>query len=352
MPINEILRFCPTDTGTNLLTESQYASATDRTVGNQPGVASSKLVNKAMRQSSYLVSGVAQMVSDTLAADVLDDGVPQKLLAQLNATFGFLPPVFTKYLSGAGTHLKTFIFFVDSANATVGATYSNSTFTFTVKSTITAGTYLQMTGNGEPSSNGVLTKVTGTGDVTISFYAKRSALTMLVEMVGGGGGGSGSATFGQPLPVGGAGGDTTLGASFLIAAGASAGGGGGVPSITGLTTYFALNGGAGSAGGNSNNSAAIVSQGGSGGSNPFGGGCGTDGPVNSGAGGGGALSPGNGTGGIGGGAGSYIKALIANPLASYAYSVGVGGALGSAGSGGSPGYAGASGALIIQEIFQ
>jgi len=48
MATNNFLPFSPTDTGTNLLTQVEYAAATDRTIGNQPGVASSKLNNKAI----------------------------------------------------------------------------------------------------------------------------------------------------------------------------------------------------------------------------------------------------------------------------------------------------------------
>lgn len=89
MSINNFLPFAPTDTGTNLLTQSQYAAASDRTNGNQPGVASSKLNNKALRQSAFITSQFAQWISNVLAQDVLDDGVPANLLAQLYAALAF-----------------------------------------------------------------------------------------------------------------------------------------------------------------------------------------------------------------------------------------------------------------------
>jgi len=38
MAINEILKFCDTNTGTNLLTQSEYDADTQRTTGNQPGL--------------------------------------------------------------------------------------------------------------------------------------------------------------------------------------------------------------------------------------------------------------------------------------------------------------------------
>jgi hypothetical protein len=87
MSTNNILPFCPTDTGTNLLTQGAYAAASDRTNGNQPGVASSKLVNKAMRQATFIVSQLAQFMADKTGSDVLDDGDTTALLAIFNSAF-------------------------------------------------------------------------------------------------------------------------------------------------------------------------------------------------------------------------------------------------------------------------
>jgi hypothetical protein len=62
-----------------------------------------------------------------------------------------------------------YVFQVTSANATVGATYTNNGQTFTVVSTIAGGTTLTCTGTGSPASSGNLTKTSGTGDNPISF---------------------------------------------------------------------------------------------------------------------------------------------------------------------------------------
>jgi len=72
-------------------------------------------------------------------------------------------PVFSTVMS--------YSFVVTSANATVGATYTNNGKTFTVVSTIAAGTTLICTGTGDPASSGTLTKASGTGDSTITFSA-------------------------------------------------------------------------------------------------------------------------------------------------------------------------------------
>lgn len=87
MAINNILPFCPTDTGTNLLTQGDYAVAADRTSGNQPGVASSKLNNKAIRQSTFIASQLAQFISDKTGNAVLDDGDTAALLAIMVSAF-------------------------------------------------------------------------------------------------------------------------------------------------------------------------------------------------------------------------------------------------------------------------
>lgn len=72
MATNEILQFAETDTGTNLLTQAEYLADAQRPIGNQPGVARSKLVNKALRQSSLIAAAVAQFIADNQANNVVD----------------------------------------------------------------------------------------------------------------------------------------------------------------------------------------------------------------------------------------------------------------------------------------
>ncbi len=62
-----------------------------------------------------------------------------------------------------------YTFTVTSANATIGATYTNNGQTFTVVATIASGTTLLMTGTGTPGASGTLTKASGTGDSSIAF---------------------------------------------------------------------------------------------------------------------------------------------------------------------------------------
>ncbi len=360
MGTNNFLPFCPTDTGTNLLDQADYLAASDRTNGNQPGVASSKLVNKAIRQSSCITSQVAQYVADTTGANVLDtDGVEPTLLAQLRTTFLRVSPVFTKFTSGSGTWNASYQFFMTSANATAGATYTNNGVTYTVTETIASGSKLIATGNSDPTVGGTLTKTGGTGDTTITFFAFRKPLYRKVTAVGAGGGGDrGGTTGGSPT----AGGNSTLGSTVVVAGGGAAavgvaGGAGGAGSFS-LGSGFALPGGAGQ-GGMNNNAGNGFPAGGNGGSSYYGGsgrgianGVGTAGGTNTGAGGagGGITGTASHISGGGGGSGSYTEVLISAPVSTYAYAVGAGG---TAGTGGDfDGGSGGSGLITITEFYQ
>lgn len=64
---------------------------------------------------------------------------------------------------------QAYRFTTSPANATVGSVYQNNAFSFTVLSTITAGTILMTTGSGGPTPSGTLTLDSGTGDATITY---------------------------------------------------------------------------------------------------------------------------------------------------------------------------------------
>ncbi len=85
MATNEILPFCGTDTGTNLLTQAEYDADSQRPIGNQPGVARSKLVNKVLKQSSLLASALAQYLADKQATDITDDLTPSAIAALIDS---------------------------------------------------------------------------------------------------------------------------------------------------------------------------------------------------------------------------------------------------------------------------
>lgn len=360
MATNDFLQFCGTDTGTNLESQADYAIDSDRPVGNQPGVASSKFVNKTLRQSAAIASQVAQYVSNATGQNVLDDGNMTKLLAQITQAFKKITPTFQMLTSGTSTYNISYRFIVTSASATVGATYTNNGVTYTVMATLASGTDLWVTGSGDPTVSGTLTKATGTGDATITFTGFRKPIDLRVRMVGGaGGGGCG----GSGSPTAGANGTNTTFGSNVAGLGAGGGiggtqgGAGGSNTVSGALAVVNINGGSGSS------SDAIVtgstSSGGSGAPSPFGGAgggtfygrLGVNAATNSGSGGsGGGAQLGNGSG-AGGGAGGYLEIQINSPSSTYSYVVGAGGAGGTGGTDGFGGGNGGSGVIVVEEIY-
>ncbi len=359
-PTNNFLPFCPTDTGTNLPSQGDYAAAADRTSGNKPGIASSMLNNKALRQANFITSQTAQFIADTLGADVLDDAISAKLLAQINATYRRFAPNLTKLLTGSGTWRPTYYFFIASGNATAAATYTNNGATFTVKSTIASGVLLETTGTNVPAVSGTLTRTSGSGDATLTFYAYRSALWLEIKAVAGAGGGAGGGTAG--VGSGGDGSDTTFGpitcSGGLGGTNNGPGGTGGAASLGSGPEGLAFAGGWGTAG---NGGTAIGLPSGDGGNSIFGGAgggsengaAGRPAAANSGSGGsGGTGSVANIAMGGGGGAGGGVLCQIKNPSATgYAYSIGVGGTAGALGANGTAGAAGADGCAEVIEHF-
>lgn len=348
---NDFLPFA-TGGGANVESQGAYASDTLRTNGNQPGVAVSALNNKAIRQGSFVASGVAQFVANITGAATVDNGVAAQFLSQLQAAVQAFAPIVTK-LSGTGTFNVTYIFFIASGNASATATYTNNAITFTVGATISAGTVLYASGSGAPLVSGTLTKASGTGDATIAFYAVRAPISLYVEALGGGGGG-GAATTNN----GASGADTTFGTTLISAGGGAGGttgfGSGGAGGTSSLGTGPSGTAVPGSSGTTGSSQAGVA--GGTGGASAFGGagggqysGAGIAGGATTGGGGGGG-SVGGGASGSGGGSGGYVNAVITSLLSTYAYVVGAGGAGGSAG--GSAGGNGGSGTIVLQQNYQ
>ena len=212
----------------------------------------------------------------------------------------------------------------------------------------------------------ILTSGSGT------YYTPSGVAWLRVRMVGGGAGGGGAGYAGNYGSAGTSGANTTFGTSLLVAGGGVAntnsppttGGAGGTSSIGSGATGIALSGGQGVS---SSTTATQYNNltGGIGGTSAFGGagGAGTVIPAaaglaaatNTGSGGGGGSMNTLGAGtqaypGSGGGSGGYVEAYIANPSASYAYTVGTGGG-GGASSYGYAGGAGGSGIIIVEENY-
>lgn len=277
-------------------------------------------------------------------------------------SINFNGPTIQRFTSNVGTQ-SGILFTVTAANATVGATYTNNSQTFTVLSTISGDTTL-FTSNttGLPLASGTLTRTSGTGDATITFSRYQVLLTytrptgvkyLKVRMVGAGGAGGG----GSGNSAGANGSASIFGTSLLIANGgfgaptasSYAGNGGSFTINSPAVGWGVIGGGGGSGYGGSVGINQTIS--GMGGSSYFGGagtggqGCGSPGTnavANSGSGGAGNACANTAMGG-GGGAGGYIEAFLHNPQNTYLYSVGAGGSTG--------GYAGGSGVVIVEEYY-
>lgn len=278
--------------------------------------------------------------------------------------------------TASGTYVPTYLFIVSSANATVGATYTNNGQTFVVSSTIAGATTLLATASTStpPTTSGTLTKSAGTGDSTITFASvSNSPLYIRVRMAGGGGGGIGSGTSSGSSANPGTSSvfEIAGGATLLTAGGGSAATFAGSPAAGGTPTINAPAVGNGFVGGSGQgyvhvgvNLPGFLLAGGDGGNSPCFGGRGAGGATaangaaglaNTGGGGGGgggnsstsALSTGN-----GGGSGACIDATIPNPSGTYTVTVGGVGTGGSAGGSGYAGGAGGSGIVIVEEFYQ
>lgn len=283
-------------------------------------------------------------------------------------------PTFQKFQCNT-TGDAFYTFTVTAANATAGATYTNSGHTYTVIYTIAGGTTLvARCAAGSPAASGTLTKSGGTGDATIAYsafaangtYIRPSSPTPLyirLRMVAGGAGGSGSGT--AAIGAGGNGGNSTFG---TFTAHGGTGGSGGTPGAGGTgsaqpSNGFAVDGGGGG-GGDNQTGANQTCAGATGGNSYFGAGARGAGYSEQGGGGTGGFHAGGGGGGAGdnnvvgaqagngGGAGEYLETLITSPSSAYTFSVGLAGTFGAAGTSGLAGGPGMTGMVMVEEYYQ
>ena len=91
---NEILPFANSGSA-NVLTQVAYNSDSQRPLGNQPGLARSNLVNKALRQASAMAAGLGLFIANRQANNITDSLTPaqvEEYLQDAIATHGPLPP--------------------------------------------------------------------------------------------------------------------------------------------------------------------------------------------------------------------------------------------------------------------
>jgi hypothetical protein len=300
----------------------------------------------------------------TAATTYFVSAVPSATTFQISTTSG------GSSLTTTGTQSGTQTLNMASYTVATGATITGFTSLFTTQSS-----------GYQPGISGTLSKISGTGDSTISYSSAeplatytvptspRSPLYIEIEMAGAGGGGTGSGE-GSPAAAG-SGGATAFGTALIVCGGGSgspaftAGGAGGlVTANSGPIYWTTTNGPAGNLGGNPVESSSDTYPGGLGGITPLGGASSNIGPDNTSA---LAAQPNTGSGGSGssfsaagatlvagsgGGAGAYVKALISSLSSTYLYAVGTGGIGGPAAASGFAGGQGGSGVVKIKELYQ
>ncbi|WP_267411824.1 hypothetical protein [Pantoea sp. GM_Pan_4] len=96
--------------GANVTSQADYEALAALLTGFQSGKASSAQINKALRQSSTMAYVLAQFISDSTSVDVLDNGVPATILANLKAAMTSLTPgrlLNIQVFTSSGTYTKT-----------------------------------------------------------------------------------------------------------------------------------------------------------------------------------------------------------------------------------------------------
>jgi hypothetical protein len=130
MATNEILKFCGTDTGTNLLSQSDYntsaGTSNNRNVGNTAGeYLLSELVNKVLRQTSTVAAGVAKFLADNQGTNVTDALTADQIaVIMTNAIAARINPILTSYVQGPASATNNVLAVFDG---TTGKLLKNST---------------------------------------------------------------------------------------------------------------------------------------------------------------------------------------------------------------------------------
>lgn len=91
--------------GANVVTQAQFEALTALATGFVAGKASSAQINKVLRQASFIAAALAQVVSDKMASDVLDNGDMPALVALMKSAL--TPAASTIPISGGGTGATT-----------------------------------------------------------------------------------------------------------------------------------------------------------------------------------------------------------------------------------------------------
>lgn len=125
--------------GANVTSQADYEALAALLTGFQSGKASSAQINKALRQSSTMAYVLAQFISDSASVDVLDNGTPATILANMKAAMTALTPgrlLNIQIITATGTYTpttgtnKAIVEMVGGGGATAGVPASSSSANF------------------------------------------------------------------------------------------------------------------------------------------------------------------------------------------------------------------------------
>jgi len=131
--------------------------------------------NKRIDFLRYFINRLRNKYPSTVLVDIIKMG---SQVLDTSSVYDNIGQVMTINIDLNRPDRTTYVFTVTSANATSGDIYTNDNINFTVFSTIAGDTTLICIGGSDPLDSGVLTKVSGAGDATITYstYTKLSTL--------------------------------------------------------------------------------------------------------------------------------------------------------------------------------
>ncbi len=254
MSINNIKPFA-VGAGANVTSQADYEALAALVKGFQSGKASSAQINKALRQSSFVASVLAQFISDKAGVDVLDNGNATALLNNLiaalkaNSANDFLQKNnnLSEFTTTAAKNAACINLGLSDATGYTGRLLNIAVITSSCTYTPTAGTKkIKVTAVGGGGGSGGVAATSSVqysasgggagGSSAIGFYMSSGPVVCVIGSAGAAG-----AAGNNP---GGAGGTTSFG-SLIIAPGGSGSAGGpavaaGGTSATGNTAPGAL----------------------------------------------------------------------------------------------------------------
>lgn len=142
-----------TGAGANVLDQASYSALPALVTGFEAGTALSPQLNKVWRQSSMVSAAVANLISQKLGIDVLDDGDLTGLIANLEALLTFARPINVKNFGAVGNGVAddtaaikaaiTAAFAASAANGSFGAAIYLPAGKYKVSSPIVVNTFVQ-----------------------------------------------------------------------------------------------------------------------------------------------------------------------------------------------------------------